>query len=417
MLTYLIMTTEALVATAILVGLMLSYSGKNFNKIGKIIITVGTAAGLIASIVMSYMKNTTRKIDTGWWNLRIFSVAIISLGVFLIFSIKLINKITRKFGEVVTWCSLAVLMFTAVFYALPDVWAYPFSFLTADQTIMSTDFLYKFIGYIIGMILMLVACITVYQGGLRLNALSLSIILKLALVINALRQASVCLQILLVRRMIKSNHDLFMLAKETSNHSDSFRYGVMMMSAIVPVILWIKSFLQKEPYSNPAEKRKIRAKWRSTRRWATSIMIALLLSYTTLTTVKAYNSREVALSPVEDAVIENGNIYVSFEQVADGHLHRFGYVTETGTQIRFIVIKKPNSSSYGVGLDACDICGETGYYEKGGQVVCKLCDVVMNVNTIGFKGGCNPIVINYSVSNGNIIVPIESLLEYESEFK
>ena len=120
---------------------------------------------------------------------------------------------------------------------------------------------------------------------------------------------------------------------------------------------------------------------------------------------------------VEDAEVRDDAVYVPFERVEDGHLHRFGYVTESGTQIRFIVIKKPNSSSYGIGLDACDICGETGYYEKDGQVVCKLCDVVMNINTIGFKGGCNPIVIEYRLENGNIIVPVESLLEYEKEFK
>jgi uncharacterized membrane protein len=81
------------------------------------------------------------------------------------------------------------------------------------------------------------------------------------------------------------------------------------------------------------------------------------------------------------------------------------------------VIKKPNASSYGIGLDACDICGETGYYEKDDKVVCNLCDVVMNINTIGFKGGCNPIIIDYSISDGYIIVPIDGLLEYESEFK
>ena len=41
----------------------------------------------------------------------------------------------------------------------------------------------------------------------------------------------------------------------------------------------------------------------------------------------------------------------------------------------------------------------------------------MNINTIGFKGGCNPIVIPYTISNGSIYVPIEGLLEYEKEFK
>ena len=110
-------------------------------------------------------------------------------------------------------------------------------------------------------------------------------------------------------------------------------------------------------------------------------------------------------------------MYVSFDKVSDGMLHRYGYTAEDGTVIRFIIIQKPNSTAYGIGLDACEICGETGYYQRGDMVVCNLCDVVMNINTIGFKGGCNPIVIDYSIADGNIIVPIEGLLEHIDEFK
>ena len=122
-------------------------------------------------------------------------------------------------------------------------------------------------------------------------------------------------------------------------------------------------------------------------------------------------------SPTEECEVRGDNVYVPLEQVDDGHLHRFEYETPNGVRVRFIVIKKPNSSAYGVGLDACDICGETGYFERNGQIVCKLCDVVMNINTIGFKGGCNPKVIDYSISNGYIIVPTYTLIEHEKDFK
>ncbi|MBQ1376021.1 MAG: DUF2318 domain-containing protein, partial [Clostridia bacterium] len=44
-------------------------------------------------------------------------------------------------------------------------------------------------------------------------------------------------------------------------------------------------------------------------------------------------------------------------------------------------------------------------------------DVVMNINTIGFKGGCNPIPVSYSVENGYIVLPTAELTEHEAEFK
>ena len=264
---------------------------------------------------------------------------------------------------------------------------------------------------------MLVAGVSFYQGGIRLSELQTSVLLKAVLLVNALRQLSVGLQIMLAKRIIMSNHTLFTIAKFSSNYSDIFIYGTLAFAVIIPILLWVNSFRQKDPYRNPAEHRKIRAKWKKTRRWACAAVVCMVLSVLNMTVVKAIDNREVTLSPVEDAVIENGNVYVDFEQVADEHLHRFAYVTDDGTEIRFIVIKKPDSTSYGIGLDACDICGETGYYEKDHQVVCKLCDVVMNISTIGFKGGCNPIVIDYQIKDGKIIVPVDGLLKHEEIFK
>ncbi len=417
MLTYLINTTEALISTVILLGLAFAYSKLFFEKAEKKVVLFGTILGFLASIIMSYMKNATNKIDTGRWNLIIFAISLVAFLVFMVFSIGKLQKKMAKAGAMVNAISLSVLIFTIILYAFPDVLAYPYGFLVTDYTIFSTAFLYKFIGFLFGLILVFLMGLATYQVSIRFEKGRVALILKVVLLINALRMASVGLQILLAKRMIKSNHTLFLIAKETSNNSGVFIYATMILGLIIPVLLTIKSLSAKEAYSNPAEHRKIRAKWRNARRWSSVAVLALVMSVLNLTVVKAIDSQEVELSPVEDAKVENGNVYVPFEAVEDGHLHRFAYVTDEGTQIRFIVIKKPNSSAYGIGLDACDICGETGYFEKDGQVVCKLCDVVMNISTIGFKGGCNPIVIPYSIENGQIVVPTEGLLEYESEFK
>ena len=72
-------------------------------------------------------------------------------------------------------------------------------------------------------------------------------------------------------------------------------------------MLWVNSFRQNEPYTNPAEHRKIRAKWRNIRRWATVAPIALALAFCNLTVVESMNSKEVALSPIEDAE-EDGDL-------------------------------------------------------------------------------------------------------------
>ena len=417
MLSYLIKITISLLMAVILLGITAAYTKLTAKAYAKKIVIAGTVLGLAASIFMSVAKNATSKIDTSAWNLGIFTVALIAYALLLIFSAKVISSKLGKAADVIFWCVTSVIVAASLFYTLPDVWAYPYQMVSAGQSMISTDFLYKMIGFLSGWILMIVVFFASYKCVLRLSEKGALTLLKLSYLINALRQASVILSIILAKRIIKSNHTLFTIAKYTSNYSNGFIYLSILLIFAVTVILWVRSMNVNEPYSNPAQHRKIKAKWRSIRRWAATAVIAFILCIANMTVINAYDNKVVELSPVEDARVDNGNVYVTFEQVADGHLHRFAYNTEGGVEIRFIVIKKPNSSSYGIGLDACDICGETGYYEKDGQVVCKLCDVVMNISTIGFKGGCNPIVIPYEIENGEIIVPIEGLVEYESEFR
>ncbi len=108
------------------------------------------------------------------------------------------------------------------------------------------------------------------------------------------------------------------------------------------------------------------------------------------------------LSPPEPYEIRDGNAVVALADISDGHLHRFAY-DASGTEVRFITILK-NGGAYGVGLDACENCGPAGYYEKNGKIICKRCDVAINPATIGFKGGCNPIPIDFTVSGGTLTV-------------
>lgn len=415
MLKYLIQTTEQLIIMALSAGLAFAYIRLLLGERARRILQVASLVGLCAAAVMSVMKNTTNKIDTGWWNLRIFGASMVALVLFLVFS--LLGKRLKKAQEWLPALAIAVVVTLAVFYALPDVLAYPYAIYTGEQTLLSTNYLYKIIGVLGGLVLVFLAGLAMYKGAVRLERKKVFALLFVAELIILLKQISSAISILLAKRIIKSNHTLFTIAKYGSNYSRFFIYGLMLLGLIIALILLVRSAHVNEPYNHSAERRKIIAKWRITRRWSVLMLICLVCVLSNLTWMKTLANRTVELSPTEDAPVENGFVVVPFERVNDGHLHRFGYTTDSGVTIRFIVIQKPNSSSYGIGLDACDICGETGYYEKDGQVVCNLCDVVMNINTIGFKGGCNPIVIPYEISGGTIRIPVDGLTEHEKEFR
>ncbi len=420
MLNYFITVTKDLLVASLVLGLLASFISRNFGRTGKRIYVSGIILGLIGSVVMTVFYNATKIIDktggTGSWNLRIFSVSTVALVIFLIFAVKPIIKKTKGAGEVIISAAAALLAFSVLFYALPSVLGYPFNFSLGGESYFSTAFIYRMIGYIFGMLLCLLTAISACKCSSKLGEKEAGFILKGVLIINGIHQIAKALQILHAKRII-SGSAVFRIIKFTSNNGDLFIYLIIALAFIMPVILIIKGLNVKEPYENPAQKRKIAAKWRNTRRWAVTHILCLVMVVLVFTVFTAIDNREVELSPVEECELRDDALYIPFTQVEDGHLHRFAYETEEGVIVRFIVIKKPNSTSYGVGLDACDICGETGYYERDGQVVCNLCDVVMNINTIGYKGGCNPIVIDYKVENGYIIVPTYTLIEHESEFK
>ncbi len=417
MIRYLIQTSEALITISILVGLIVAY-GQTTLKRKPFRLLVGLIlAGLVAGAVMGYLKNATNRIDTSLWNLRIFTVYLIALVAYFIGKIKPLHERLKDKTDYVDAVLLGLIALMVEFYILPDIYAYPYTFLLSGQELLSTDYLYRLIGYLLGIGLCIVAFLAVIQVGKAVGLSRLKKTMAAVLIITGARYMTSALQVLLARRLIINNHTLFVPAKISSNHVNAFIYLIMAVMCVLPICLFIESTRVNEPYRNPAEHRKIIAKWKNRKRWSAAVLVTMLAVVLNMTVILKASTKEVELSPIEEAAkVTDKEVWVSFEQVADGHLHRFAY-EDNGVEIRFIVIKKPNSSSYGIGLDACDICGETGYYEKDGQVVCKLCDVVMNINTIGFKGGCNPIVIPYSIQDGYIKVPIEGLVEHEAEFK
>ena len=421
MLKYLFMVTESTVILGIITGVLFAFMKVFYEKKGKLAMFIGCAAGLIAAAVMSYIKNHTKRFDMNGWNLRTLIVLFIIFGLFIIMTIGPIRKLTRKPGEYIASVLGASFIGYLWFYELPDVIAYPSNFDLSNNSVFSTDFLYRFIGYLLGLLLIFVSCMIMYRIMVRLPKLHNAIFMRVASCLIVISFLGNFFNILLSKRMIKMNSPMrkpvFEITKNLQNNSNWFIYAAIALAVAAAAILFFRNIRVTQEYSNPAQHRKIRAGMRSSRRYAVVMAVCAAISVLNLTVVYAIDNQAVVLSPVEDCEIRNDSLYISFEQVEDGHLHRFAYKTNNNRNVRFIVIKKPNSKAYGVGLDACDICGETGYYERNGQIVCKLCDVVMNINTIGFKGGCNPIVIDYKIEDGYIIVPISTLVEHEKKFK
>lgn len=410
----------------IVTAMLYAFVKFKLSKLCKIVFLAGGGLTLAASVFVAILKNTNRELKLPFWNgvtYYLLTVLVIASAVLIVFSLLwlAIKKFRKVTGFIVSIAAVAV-MFTVTVNFLPGVLAYPFNFDLQGNSVFSTEFLYRLIGWILGFILVLLTGLATFKTlKFASNAVSV-IFIDLAVFISAFSVLGRLIQLMLQLQIIRQNRDkelfkiLFPVLQFVNNNAELFIFGALGCILAVAVIQFIRNLKVREEYENPAQLRKIKAANRN-RRWAVAVLVCVIAATLNLTVVDAINNKKPVEAPVEQCETDNTNLYVDFSQVDDGHLHRFAYLTEKGTEIRFIVIKKPNSSSYGVGLDACDICGEAGYFERDGQIVCKRCDVVMNINTIGFKGGCNPIVIDYEVKDGRIIVPIEGLVLHERKFK
>ena len=428
---YLWMVIQDLFLTVTYVTLMHTMLSRVADRKGRMIHGTALGLGVLASIALAIVKFNTKLIISSHWSHYIYAVLLTLTVLFLVLTFCFGRKEKQPAGAGSTVLCIAGSLISAVliFYSLPGVLLYPFSFNTMGQGYLSSYYLVRMAGWLGALILLLIYSRLLSHCTLDIKPYSW---VPALLNVNLLVFAMYCFGRFFapwVNRAkwlgwsVKYTDEAYGWIGNwmmfTANHSMLFIWITVGLIVLLCVFFFRQGTILREKYDNPAQLRKLKARNRHWRRMAVGTLVCIVLFSLILTIVKTNDTKQVELSAPENYTVdaEAGVILIPTEAVNDGHLHRFEYRTEKNIDVRWIVVKKPNSASYGVGLDACEVCGNAGYFERNGQVVCKRCDVVMNINTIGFKGGCNPIPLAYEVRDGNLVFRLEDLVAGEKEFK
>jgi len=429
MLKYLWTVTQDLLVTVTLVTWMHAVLGRLFGRYGRRFHAVGICAGVLASVALAAVKGNSNKIVSSRWNHYIYVFILAFAVAFIVLA--LIAGRRENAGRGIrcflTCLSGAGLSTTLIFYELPGVILYPFNFNTMGEGYLSSYYMVRMLGWLMALMLLVVYARMLYNCALRLKPVTA---VSGALCAGIAVTGAYCFgrffapwvnRAKWLKWPVKYTDEAYgwignwmML---TANHAMLFVWLVVILAVLTLIVCFAQNIRVTEPYDNPAQRRKLRARNRSFRRMACVALAGLAVFTCFLTLVKDYDTRVIELSAPESYTVDGERVLVPMENVNDFHLHRFEWQTPNGINVRWIVVRKPNSAAYGVGLDACDVCGNAGYYERNGLVVCRRCDVVMNTNTIGFKGGCNPIPLSYEVDEGNLVFALADILAGEKEFK
>lgn len=294
-------------------------------------------------------------------------------------------------------------------YILPDIMLFPFEFGVGMESVFNQEYLLKVTGYSLGILLMLLLGFSLYRVAERIPNALLTALIIIGLLVFIASQGVELMQIVVGRNLVPRYGWLVSLLLAVLDYTDWFVYALMLIAFIMGLVLFLRVKLSPVGGKNPAEARKLKACLRRQKRYCLLLFFLLLFTLLSTTVGRYYDSLGIELSSPLEMPAVNGEIVIPLSAVNDGHLHRFVYKADNGTEVRYIIIKK-SESGYGVGLDACDICGPSGYYERNDkEVVCILCDVVMNISTIGYPGGCNPVPLKFTIAAGNLIIRTQDL--------
>lgn len=406
---------EAGIVFSLLISLILAFYTSKNSKYKNYVNISSFILGLIAagiSIFVRSIPNFINKTELSFWSMVPIVISLFLILVFIIFE----NKINKVLYDRAISISVIVYIVGLCFYYLPSIFNESNKFVYYGESAVSTLVLFRILGFVFGIIMMVLSALVIYKTSIKLQSDKLRVMVFLSLFVSGISQFNLIIQRFYSKEIIPRNVNFFRLIAFIANHENIFIFVTMVIMIAIPLILYRQNKKINEGYENNAQLRKIKYRMKKNRHWAVFFIVIFLINGLSLTFGKAYANREQALSPPEEYEVKDGMIVIPLSLLEDMHLHRYIYKAKDGIEMRFFAIKK-SEGSYGVVLDACEICGPSGYFERGDDIICKLCDVVMNRGTIGFAGGCNPIPFPYIVHDEKIKIEPKDLDALSYVFK
>jgi high-affinity iron transporter len=197
-----------------------------------------------------------------------------------------------------------------------------------------------------------------------------------------------------------SKQEMALIGPIVSN--ESFFFITIVALAALMILFEMK---RREPGvlpSSPAERRKALWSARRERLWMISVYASAFVFIFLVTAEFIYAKSLNQLSPATEVTFVNGQIRIPVAEISDGDLHRFA-AKENGTAIRFWLYQKPDGKIATV-FDACEICGAVGFVKGPNGVVCKNCGAPVNPQSVGLRGGCNPVPVQADLVAGTVVI-------------
>jgi high-affinity iron transporter len=396
-----IITLREGVEAALIVGITLAYLAKiGRNDLRKTVYAALGAAflGSIGVAIVISRLNWNEDVFEGW----VMLVAAFFVVTMIIFMMKtgrkLKGQIEGKVGLLAgndAWVGLFFFVFLMVLREGAE------TVLILSAVSLNSTELMSFLGTLLGVLAAVAFGVMFVKGSVRINLQKFFRVTTAILFLVALQLVVAGLHELSESGVIASSkREMAIIGPIVRN--DLFFFVTIIALAALMVLFDAK---RRQPAPEPAsaaERRKAAWTARKERLWMASVYGFSFIFIALVTAEFIYAKSVSALSPATEVSFTNGLVKIPLTQVSDGDLHRY-QTQENGTEIRFWLYQKPDGKIATV-FDACEICGAVGFYKSGNMVVCKNCAAPINPQSVGAKGGCNPVPLKATETADSVII-------------
>ena len=404
----------------IITALLVKYKKLYLNIVVGLVSLVGLACSVTMTVFKQLYPQKMVKISLQY---NRWALAIGMLFMLVALVLQIIKTFRKCENDKLCIASAISIIFSTIavwflgFTIIPQVYAMTKEFVAFGENSFGTQSLLRLGGFLLGLLTIFLIALSVQKVYFRLKPCLAKVFALAIFFVGSIDFFLRGVSALARLRLLKSSNPFVFNVMILEDKSTTY---ITILFAIVACIFSFLLFKDSRKvvgtFKNNALLRLEKARLKNNKHWLSSLAFFSILSVFAITVIYSHITKPVALTPPQPYQEEGNMIVIPLTDVEDGHLHRFSYTATGGNNVRFIVVKKPKGGSYGIGLDACDICGLAGYYERNDEVVCKRCDVVMNKSTIGFKGGCNPVPFEYEIKDKKIYLDKATLEKEKDRF-
>ena len=395
------------VEAALVIAVALSYLDKIERRDLHRVVYRALAAALVASLAGAVAVQRLRWSQEAFegWTLLASSALVFSLVVWMMRHARSLKAVMeRRLGEISAGPAAVAGIFLFVFLMVFREGVETTLLLSAVR--FNTDSLLEAAGLGLGLALAAGFGVTFIRGTVRID------------LPRFFRVTSVILLVVGLQLLITGLHELSEAGVLPSSRREMAWIGpivsndVFLFVTVLALAGWMvlldRGRGRDAPAASGAARRKALWSARRERLWMSGVCGASFVFILLITAEFLYGRANAGLSPATPLTAVNGLLRIPVSAVNDGALHRFSY-RDGGLSTRLIVIRKPDQS-LAAALDACLICGDRGYYQKGPHVMCRNCSSAIFVPSIGSAGGCNPIAISSEVVGGELVIATDRVV-------